>query len=410
MPGFFNPHLYEKGSKGTPKNIPQCGKCGLSQKCLSPRMEVGGKGKRRILFVGEAPGETEDHRGIPFIGVSGMYLRKVVENLGVDMDDCWITNSIICRPQGNKIEQSMIACCRPNLLKTIRQLKPNVIILLGGSAVESLIRGLWKQDMGGISRWVGWTIPLAEYGAWVCPTYHPAYLLRQDKDVILALTFKNHLKKALSLEKITPKPLDLQKLESQIEIIQSHRKAEKRIWDLSKKSGILAFDFETSGLKPDRKKQRIVSISFCLDGKDTFACMVNPSLYDAIRAVLLSKRLKKVASNIKFEERWTLAKLGCGVACWNWDTMLAAHIIDNRSHISSVKFQAFVLLGLSDYDSHIKPYLETKVSNGINRIEELEEEVLLMYNGLDSLIEYKVMIKQKEIVRNGHLDKRLESC
>ncbi len=78
--------------------------------------------------------------------------------------------------------------------------------------------------------------------------------------------------------------------------------------------------------------------------------------------------------------------------------MLAAHCIDNRSEICSVKFQAFVLLGLADYDSHIAPYLKSKTANGVNRIRDLEEEDLLMYNGLDSLVEYIVMERQKEIM------------
>ena len=125
------------------------------------------------------------------------------------------------------------------------------------------------------------------------------------------------------------------------------------------------------------------------------------SLKEALSKVLRNPKLKKVASNLKFEERWTRAKLGYSVAGWAWDTMLAAHCLDNRSGITSIKFQAFVLLGIADYASHIEPYLKTKYSNELNRIEELDEDELLLYNGLDSLLEYKVMEKQREEFEKG---------
>ena len=110
-------------------------------------------------------------------------------------------------------------------------------------------------------------------------------------------------------------------------------------------------------------------------------------------------KLKKIASNLKFEERWTRAKLGHGVVGWHWDTMLAAHLIDNRPHITSIKFQAFVLLGVADYSSHVEEFLKPIGDSDYNRVEEMNEEDLLLYNGLDSLLEFKVMKKQKEIVR-----------
>lgn len=100
---------------------------------------------------------------------------------------------------------------------------------------------------------------------------------------------------------------------------------------------------------------------------------------------------------MKFEERWTVAKLGCKVRGWHWDTMLAAHILDNRSGITSLKFQAFVHLGISDYDSHISPFLYSKHPNETNRIDQVDDKSLLLYNGLDSLLEYLIMKKQKAI-------------
>ena len=115
--------------------------------------------------------------------------------------------------------------------------------------------------------------------------------------------------------------------------------------------------------------------------------------------VLRNPQLEKIASNMKYEERWTRAKLGHGVTNWGWDTMLAAHMLDNRGGISSVKFQAFVHLGIGNYSSHIENYLKTDSANDLNRIHELDMKDLLMYNGLDSLLEFMVMKKQKEVLQ-----------
>jgi len=160
----------------------------------------------------------------------------------------------------------------------------------------------------------------------------------------------------------------------------------------------MAFDYETTGLKPDRPEQQIVSCSFCLDGYETWACRIDKKSHAALSKVLLSL-LPKIAANMKFEERWTRAKLGHGVANWDWDTMVAAHVLDNRPGITSLKFQAYVQFGIGEYDSTVAPYLRSDSSNGLNRIREVPIQDLLLYNGLDSLIEFKLAEKQKGLMQ-----------
>jgi hypothetical protein len=70
--------------------------------------------------------------------------------------------------------------------------------------------------------------------------------------------------------------------------------------------------------------------------------------------------------------------------------MLAAHALDNRPGITSLKFQVFAMLGMGSYDDHIKPFLKTKGKLRLNHIDEIDERDLLLYNGLDSLYEYKL--------------------
>jgi uracil-DNA glycosylase len=398
MGGFFNPKRYEdKPSTNLKDKLPQCGKCKLARTCYSPKMKPMGKGVRKVLFVAEAPGAEEDRQGEQLVGDSGKLLRRTLRDLGVDLEDCWKTHAVICHPPKNKIEPFMISACRPNLHRTIDELDPDVIVALGGSALSSLLYGLWKREQGEVSRWAGRVIPVHQFGVWMCPTYHPSFLLRKEEDEVLMAEFRAHLKAALSFES-TPLPeKTLEDYEREVEIVKNEDEIVSRLEALSRaKKGILAFDYETNMLKPESEKARIVSVSFCLDGQGAFAFMLKESHLLLLRGVLTNPHTRKIASNLKFEDRWTHAILGVRVKRWYWDTMQMAHVLDNHPGITSVKFQAFVRLGVADYDSHLSSLLKQTGARRINQIHKIPEQDLLVYNALDSLLEYEVYKHQKE--------------
>jgi len=377
----------------TPK-ISQCGKCGLYKKAVSPKIEVQGEGKHKILFVIETPDEMADRTGSAIEGDEGQFLLEKLYEIDKELTDCYITHAVICKAP--KIEPYMISCCRPNLLKRINEIKPNVIIPLGSAALKSILYQEWPKDPGTIGKWIGWNIPSPKYNAWICPTYDLKFILEKEEPQIIN-EFKNHLKNAFKHEKRKVKSYNLEELKNRIELIPNPRKGNLRMKELSNKKGVVAFDYETNGLKPDKKGHKIISCSFCLNGKDTFATMIDESNQEMLSRILRNPNLKKVASNLKFEERWTRAIFGHGVRGWVWDTMLASHCLDNRPGICSIKFQAFIYMGISDYASHISSFLTSKNSNGFNTIEKLDKKQLLIYNGLDSLLEYIVANKQRRI-------------
>jgi hypothetical protein len=74
--------------------------------------------------------------------------------------------------------------------------------------------------------------------------------------------------------------------------------------------------------------------------------------------------------------------------------MIAAHLLDNTPGITGLKFQSFILLGQESYDDHIKPFFKSKGKSRFNRIKELDLNELLLYGGLDSLLTYKIAMKQ----------------
>jgi len=134
----------------------------------------------RLMFVGEAPGADEDEQGEPFVGKAGQLLTKIIQATGLQRADVYIGNILKCRPDtpgqsaGNrKPTADEMATCIPYLHEQIDLMRPKVIVALGATAVEGLLgktigitklRGTWKTYRG---------IPLM-------PTYHPAYLLRNQ--------------------------------------------------------------------------------------------------------------------------------------------------------------------------------------------------------------------------------------
>lgn len=381
--------------------LPQCQACGLYKGCLAPKMPVAGEGARKVLIVGEAPGETEDARGKPFIGKAGQYLQKILRELGVDLfTDCWVTNSLRCRPPSNRTPHDKeVLYCRPYLLEALETLQPRVVILLGAAAVRSLIGHLWKEDVGGVSRWVGYQIPARAPNAWVCPAFHPSHCLRaeEEKNVLPRFFLKKHLAAAFTLTKRPWQTIPEER--KQVRLIYDSYEACLAIDGIGEhayKSGIpVAVDYETDRLKPDENSSRIVCCSLS-DGETTIAYPWYGEVVSATCCLLQARSVGKIASNLKFEERWTRKHLGIRVRNWAFDTMLAAHVLDNREGTTSIKFQSFIRLGMPSYNDGVEPYLHGEGGNGSNRIKEVPLDQILLYNGLDSLLEWQVAQQQAQ--------------
>jgi uracil-DNA glycosylase family 4 len=399
--GFFKPS--ELILKAPIPKLPQCGVCGLLKTCSSPKMAVAGKGSRKILIVGEAPGEQEDKQGKPFVGPAGQLLRTSLRKVGIDLDrDCWTTNSLICRPPKNATPtDKQIGYCRPNLINLVNELEPEIIVPLGGPAVDSLLAWLWKDDVKNISRWVGWKIPYQKKNCWVCPTYHPSYVQRfLDRNRVGSsvekLLFEHHLEE---MSKLEGRPWGkVPNYEHEVEVMLSTKEAAQTIMAFLEYGEIAAFDYETNMLKPDWEDRRIISCSICCGFRGMRRTISFPFAGPVVEAMrkFIRHPIPKIASNIKMEDRWSRVVLGKGVKNWFWDTMNGAHVYDNRPDITGLKFQSFVWLGVESYDDPIKRFLRTKGDDRINQVvASIELKRLLLYGGLDSLYEFLVCFKQR---------------
>lgn len=386
MPGFFQ--IFEPSRRQALHLLPECNPCGLKKGCHSPVMELYGKGKKGIMVVGEAPGKDEDEKGRPFVGATGRLLYDALEDLGINLyEDCWIINAARCRPPNNKLPEKSVDYCRPLTVKDLKEKQPKLTLLFGSHAIRSVIGWVWREDkIGGINKWAGWTIPCKKTGGWVCPLYHPASLFYDKQAEVARIIWERHLKKAISL---LNKPPAFPDYESKVRVEVDHSKAAKVIRSLIGRRPV-AIDYETNMKKPDSSKSEIVSCAVS-DGETTISYPWYKDTITATRELILSDT-PKIASNMKFEERWTRREFGHGVRNWVLDTMLAAHVLDNRSGITSIKFQAFALLGQEDWEYGVKAYLKSTKAGGNepNRIKEIPIRTLLKYGGMDALLEWEV--------------------
>lgn len=393
MEGFFKPAEIRSSRPGGDL-APKCGACGLYKGCQSPKMEPWGSGSLGALIVGEAPGEQEDKMDQPFVGASGEFLREAVSRAGYSFDDLRITNSIICHPPNNKMPRDgkEVEWCRPNLVRTLEEFQPRVVITLGKHALSTVVKPYWKDDLLTLDRWVGWKIPAPKH--WICPTWHPSFILRERNPAVRGVMerlFIQHIEAALN---INSDPPEIPDFKDKVELLFD----ERAIWNALKwfddQGGLTAFDYETNSLKPEYPKSQIYSAAVS-NGRRTVAYPWTERSRQATSIYLRSPRTRKIAANMKFEQRWTIKHLGHPITNLDLDTVVAAHVLDNRPKIGSLKFQAFVLMGVPSYNDHVHPYLESTDGSHYNRIHEVEITELLLYNGIDAFLEMHLGRRQR---------------
>ena len=144
-----------------------------------------GKIDTKIMLIGEAPGETEDIKGIPFCGQSGMLLRKAINYIGLSTDkNLLITNTIYWRPPMNrKPDETEILQCLPFLYKMIDIVKPKIIILCGATAISTILKtnGKVSDIVGKFNNTPKLILDDLNVDIENIPTfslYHPSYLMR----------------------------------------------------------------------------------------------------------------------------------------------------------------------------------------------------------------------------------------
>jgi DNA polymerase len=151
-----------------------CVRCPLS---LTRTQVVFGDGpvSAPLVVVGEAPGQSEDRDGRPFVGVAGKRLRLLLEDSGLDLTGVYLTNTVLCHPPGRgshpdrQPHADEVEACRSWLDEQLALVSPRVILAVGRTAAHRLLdSGAPLRELRGIAHRAA--------NAWVVATYHPSAL------------------------------------------------------------------------------------------------------------------------------------------------------------------------------------------------------------------------------------------
>lgn len=395
MTGFFTHTETQSKERPDGKSL-TCYSCGLYRNCETPKMQPYGNFKKGILNIGTFPSLADDMRGKPFQGRVGQLLQATYSMYGIDLfEDCLNVNAVNCLSDKDPTNYNL-DCCRRIVLSVIEKYKPKVIILFGIQAVYSLIGNRWKGALNGIDQWRGWTIPDQDFQTWICPVFAPEYVDKIDKPEVYKV-WETDLGQALTV-RLKELPVPEKPTIKVIDDLEPLTKIEY--------GSITAFDYETTGLKPHAKGHRIVCCSIATDEDNAFVFEM-PNLVEKRKPFidfLRNKSIRKMAHNLKFEESWSYERLKTRVRGWHWDSMLAAHLLDNRAGITGLKFQTYVNFGIVNYNETVSPWLQavdSKNANSLNRLQEFfatkqGREETLKYCALDSIYEYRLALKQQK--------------
>lgn len=416
VPGFFEIAKTQPLPTIKPdKKISGCETCGMYKHCQSPKIDPVGSGK--ILIVFQPPTRKEDH-GKPFTEGYQRYLYSVLADLQIKKEDCTLTHAIQCY-QGEKVSPKAIEGCHYRLRERIRKLKPKMVIVCDGTSMKTLYHSVnsGRFSFANYGKFTGSIIPDQELQTIVVPIESPyeaydalAYRRKMIAERDPSVKFNDEMWKDRRLKNVDRFRIIDRLIRKQLKRGLGSRFTELKhtapnvTEDLDTALEYLrlfldkdfAFDIETTGLKPYSAGHKIWTWGFS-DGTNTYAFphFEDKKFLRVLKQVLTSD-FKKIGWNIKFEHNWIRHFLGFEVTNWHWDGMIAAHILDNRAGITSLKFQTYSELGIAGYDDGIDQFLKSGEKNGnaINRIEMAPLGDLLLYNGLDALYTFKIYEKQ----------------
>jgi uracil-DNA glycosylase len=139
---------------------------------------IDGNPAASVIIIGEAPGADEDRIGRPFVGRAGQLLDRMLAAIGLDRNGVLITNVVYWRPPGNRTPTAAeIASCLPFVFRLIALVRPEVLVLSGGTAAGALLpQGQGITRLRG--RWFDLAVPGLDRPVPTLPMFHPSFLLR----------------------------------------------------------------------------------------------------------------------------------------------------------------------------------------------------------------------------------------
>lgn len=371
----------------------------------------------KILLVGEAPGKTEDIKGLPFVGASGKLLKQMLAHSGINYNQCYVTNVVDSRPPGNnfnylyeqksrKTPSRALLAAWDILREKVERIKPNIVICLGAEPMRAL------TGKRGIKEWRGTLLPYK--GIKVLPCYHPSYIMRvYNHHVIAEMDFSKALKESEFVElkvpdaNITIKP-SLPDVIGWIDAAYRYNSKKRISWDLEtvgKHIRCLGLAAEIYGVKsaisipfikfPSSSmavvKNNVIKISPSSDNRTSYWSATDEVIIlEAIAKLFANKDIEIVGQNsISFDQPLLEQEFGIEISNHYMDTMHLWHVI----HPELPMGLSFLCSVLTNYQNY---WTEKDTT---------DDESEWLYNAMDSIVTLDVSyVIEEDAKRSGLSD------
>jgi len=318
-----------------------------------------------------------------------------LRNLGIEREDCYVTNIVKCRPQkksnvrvgewedGNANPDAKTKnCCWEQWSEEWSEIKNKVVLVLGDTAGKKYLGRAISNSRGFV---------FSHEGNQCLLTFHPGFLIRPSgaQQQIKYQRDLGTLSRLLRGETLTKPEVNF----SVVKNVLDAGNAIEKIWDAGK---YFAFDIETNMLNPFGSDAEILSLAIS-NGSETFVFDMR-QLGDQIDyklKQLFESEIPKIAQNAKFEIQWLKVNKGINVKALKFDTMVAQALLDEglgtSVALSQMVWKYFPEFG--GYDSDIDH----------DRMSELPKKELFEYNATDAYLTYKIAKKQNREIRDKDL-------
>jgi uracil-DNA glycosylase family 4 len=365
------------------KNGLTCGvDCKLSSGCRRPFIQMeGNPATARVLFVGEAPGESEDRMGLNFVGDAGKLLRETLQTHKIE--DYCITNAVRCRPPKNRTPSAREVQACKQLLKADIASIPNLelIVPLGNVALGSLLRNKSITKLSG-------KLMDGPDGHKYLPILHPAYVLRNRNEL---KTFEEHIGRihqAMTGSLLDPSDFGAY---SVIDTVTKWESLMDRIID----KGYFVYDIETTSVNPFKDNARMRCIGFSVEEGTGEVLPLDPDIwteeqwdkiYNDLHVIFSSKRIGKVGHNVKFDNLWMEEVLGIPVNYTIWDTKHSQFLL-NENESNELKDMAWKYTKIGGYERLLEA--EPQVA---------EKDLLYTYCATDCDVTHRIfLVHQRDL-------------
>lgn len=302
-----------------------CEECTLNGEAVE--MYVPKEDALPILFIGQAPGETEVLTGVPFTGKAGKMLFMICDNADVDKKRIAQTNLVMCKPPrkkggGDEVPTSLeMKCCHQRLREEIWSTAPELIVAFGTPVAEHLTGKSPISSYHGTFQKLN---PEYEYDCDVLCCYHPAYIARNRQSFPIAVKDMKLVNSYLNDKEVTVKSGD------EPEYIFDPSPEELTNYLYSSKDNIIDFDTETTGL--NKRHDRIIGCSFSNSSDSAVALYFTDRdrRVPIVKDFLSDEKVFKSMQNGQYDTEMVWSSLGIELKGWKYDTKLAEHLLNSE--------------------------------------------------------------------------------